>query len=332
MKKIHISIILSLLCCYDSHAQDAATVKKLTDQTRKELDAAQALAEDTTTTAKWKIGGTGNATFNQVGLKNWAAGGDPSFSFLFQLNGFVDYKNHNHLWQNYLKTDYGLEKIRGESIRKNSDKLELGTKYGYKVSKFWYLSSIAVFKTQFSKTEDYASDVLPRRTLSKTMSPATLDLAIGMDYQPNELFSIFMSPLAARLLFVTDDSIAALNIHGNEYSNLRKELGATIIVSYNQEIFKNVSVSTLLRLFKDYLKGPVQNIDVDWQTTFGFKVNDFLSASVFTHLIWDYDVLVLFDVDDNGTISEGEQARKLQFKDVIGIGISYNFGDKKKKG
>jgi hypothetical protein len=127
-----------------------------------------------------------------------------------------------------------------------------------------------------------------------------------------------------------DDSIAALNIHGNEYENFRQELGASVVATYKQEIFKNVTVISALRLFKDYLAGPAQNIDVDWQTNIGFKVNDFLSASVFTHLIWDYDVLVPYDVDDNGSISAGEQARKLQFKDVIGIGLSYKFGEKKK--
>lgn len=90
-----------------------------------------------------------------------------------------------------------------------------------------------------------------------------------------------------------------------------------MVATYKQEIIKNITVLSTLRLFKDYLQGPAQNIDVDWQTAIGFKVNDYISASVFTHLIWDYDVL------------NAEEKRKVQFKDVIGIGLSYKFGHKK---
>ena len=288
-------------------------------------------AQDADTSSNWTIGGIGNATLNQVGLKNWSAGGDPSVSLLLQTSTYADLARGNHSWENDFNVEYGFQKTRGESIRKNSDRFELATKYGYKISRAWYVSTLASFESQFSKTIDYATDVVPRRIISKIMSPANLELAIGMDYKPNDQFSLFLSPLAAKFLFVLDDDIAALGVHGNDPGeNFRSELGASVIASYKQTIFKNVTAQTALKLFKDYLQGPAQNIDVDWQTTFGFKVNDFLAASIFTHMIWDYDVMVPFDVNDDGTILAGEQARKLQFRDVIGVGLSYNFGDKKK--
>jgi hypothetical protein len=291
-------------------------VKAVADKAEKAISEAKTAADEEPVESPWKIGGVGNATFNQVGLKNWSAGGDPSIAMLFQVNAFADYKKGKNLWQSYLATEYGLQKIRKESIRKNSDRFEIGTKYGYEIADKWYASVMGNFKTQFSKTKDF-SQTDTTVILSKIMSPGSVELAIGIDYQPNDKFSLFMSPLAARMLFVLDDDIAALNIHGNEGKNFRKELGATVVATYKQEIVKNITVQTTLRLFKDYLQGPAQNIDVDWQTALGFKVNDYISASVFTHLIWDYDIL------------NAEGKRKLQFKDVIGIGLSYKFGAKK---
>lgn len=320
MKKNMLILFALLLCKIVSVSAQSDEVKAVADNAAKVITEAKAAADEEPAESPWKVGGVGNATFNQVGLKNWSAGGDPSIAMLFQVNAFADYKKGKHLWQSYLASEYGLQKTRKESIRKNSDRFEIGTKYGYEIADKWYASVMGNFKTQFSKTKDYANlDSLgnPQGVLSKIMSPGAVELAIGIDYQPNDKFSLFMSPLAARFLFVLDDDIAALNIHGNEGKNFRKELGATVVATYKQEIIKNITVLTTLRLFKDYLQGPAQNIDVDWQTALGFKVNDYISASVFTHLIWDYDVL------------NAEGKRKIQFKDVIGIGLSYKFGHKK---
>lgn len=317
MKKIILAFLcISLLGNVLVRAESPATPSTLLTESADITTEVEDPEGEAPVESPWKIGGVGNATFNQVGLKNWSAGGDPSIAMLFQVNAFADYKKGKHLWQSYLATEYGLQKIRKESIRKNSDRFEIGTKYGYEIADKWYLSVLGNFKTQFSKTRDFSQEDTTV-ILSKIMSPGRVELALGIDYQPNDKFSLFMSPIAARLLFVRDNDIAALNIHGNEGKNFRKELGATVVATYKQEIIKNITVLSTLRLFKDYLQGPAQNIDVDWQTAIGFKVNDYISASVFTHLIWDYDVL------------NAEEKRKVQFKDVIGIGLSYKFGHKK---
>lgn len=268
----------------------------------------------------WKIGGTGSITFNQVGLKNWAAGGDPSLSLLGVVNAYADYKYGKHLWQNRLGVEYGTQKIKGQPIRKNSDRLEVFSKYGYAVSKKWYVSAFANARTQMTPTYEYDGDGNKTLTISKFANPLVIDGAIGMDYVPNQYLSLFLSPLATKLTIVSDDSIAALNRHGNEGKNFRAEIGATVIVAYKQEVVKNVNVQSVLKVFKDYQEGPAQNIDVDWQNTIGFKVNSFLSAAVFTHLIWDYDQMI--PQFDKAGVQTGV-ARKLQFRNVIGIGLAY---------
>ncbi|MCO5231477.1 MAG: DUF3078 domain-containing protein [Chitinophagales bacterium] len=268
----------------------------------------------------WKIGGTASLTFNQVGLKNWAAGGDPSISLLGVVNGYADYKFKKHLWQNRLGIEYGTQKLKAQPIRKNSDRLEIFSKYGYAISKKWYVSVYANIRTLMTPTYDYNAAGEKILMISKFASPMVIDGAIGMDYVPNQYFSMFLSPFATKMIIVANDSIAAQDRYGADGKNFRWELGATAILSYKQEVVKNVNVQSVMRLFKDYRKGPAQNIDVDWQNTIGLKVNKFLSAAVFTHLIWDYDQLI-------PQFEEGVQvgtARKLQFRNVIGIGLAYN--------
>ena len=55
------------------------------------------------------------------------------------------------------------------------------------------------------------------------------------------------------------------------------------------------------------------------------KINGWLSASLTTQLIYDDDVKIA-DFDDAG-IEIGSKP-KIQFKQILGLGLSYNLGDK----
>ncbi|MCK7540535.1 MAG: hypothetical protein MZV63_61405 [Marinilabiliales bacterium] len=57
------------------------------------------------------------------------------------------------------------------------------------------------------------------------------------------------------------------------------------------EILKNVNFVTKLDLFSNYLNNP-QNIDVSWEMLIVLKVNEFISATVNTHLLYDDDILI----------------------------------------
>jgi len=276
----------------------------------------------------WLLGGTGSLTFNQVGLKNWAQGGDPSFSLLGVVNAYADYKYGKHLWQSRLGAEYGTQKVKGQPIRKNSDRLEIFSKYGYAVSEKWYASAYVNARTILTPTFEYDSDGAKIQTISKFASPLFLEAALGMDFVPSKHLSMFISPIATKMIIVGNPEIATLDRHGNMGMRFRYEIGASLVAAYKQEVMKNVNVQSVLRVFKDYRQGPAQNIDVDWQNTIGLKVNKFLSANIFTHLIWDYDQLI--PQFDDGGIQVGS-ARKLQFRNVIGVGLAYTMEKKIEK-
>lgn len=263
----------------------------------------------------WKFGGIGGVTFSQAAFVNWSAGGTNSIAFLFNARVYGDYKKGKHLLQNWLAAEYGIQFQKGEGLVKNADRWEIFSKYGYQVSKQLYIAEYVDLRSQFNKTNFKGTD----SAVSRFASPLTVEASVGLDWVPNPYFSLFVSPIASKTIIVADDPIAATGTYGNiPPKKYRQEFGAVIVATYKQDVCKSVNIASLLRVYKDYLKGPGQNIDVDWQTTIGFKVNKYITASVFTHLIWDYDVL--FKNPDSGLMTD----RKLQFRDVIGIGVNYN--------
>ena len=59
------------------------------------------------------------------------------------------------------------------------------------------------------------------------------------------------------------------------------------------------------------------NVDMNWDVLINMKINKYLNATLNTTLKYDNDVK---------TINEGEKrGAKVQFKDILGIGVAYNF-------
>lgn len=59
-------------------------------------------------------------------------------------------------------------------------------------------------------------------------------------------------------------------------------------------------------------------IDVNWDVLISMKINKFLSATLNTTLKYDNDVKTF---EDNGE----KRGAKVQFKEILGIGVAYNF-------
>jgi hypothetical protein len=152
-----------------------------------------------------------------------------------------------------------------------------------------------------------------------------------MDYKPNTHFSAFVAPLTAKVTFVRD---TALSNHGafgvKPGENSLSEVGGYIRVIYTRndfkaEFLKNVSFTTKIDLFSNYANNP-QNIVVNWETQLAFKVNKYISANINTQFIYDDKIKVPFDKNGDGTIAPGEAVgSKVQFKEILGVGLSYNF-------
>jgi len=279
-------------------------------------------------TQGWKRGGVFAVNLAQTSLTNWAAGGSNSFAVNGMLSTFANYKRNKSVWVNSLDLGYGLLKQGGSGYMKTDDKFDFLSKYGYEALKNFYYSALLNFKTQMAPGYKY-----PDKTnkISDLFSPAYLLLALGLDYKPSDHFSAFIAPVTGKITFVTDQKLSDAGAFGVKPGNKSlTEFGGYLRAIYTRNDFKsaflkNVTFTSKVDLFSNYLEKP-QNIVVNWETLIAFKVNKFLSANVNTQLVYDDKIKVPFDRNGNGTIETGESIGSLiQFKEILGIGFSYNF-------
>lgn len=328
MKKFLLSITLcSLVFSAVSQEETKTEAAKL----QSEVDKLKALEADTA--KAWKLGGVITLNGQQVSLTNWSAGGNNSISLAGLVNVYAKYKKGKTTWDNNLDLGYGVIN-QGDAKKwwKNDDKIQFSSKLGHQISKNWYATALADFRTQFTNGYNYPNDSI---YISKFMAPAYALAALGFDYKPNDHFSAFIAPLTGKFTFVLDDSLAKFGAFGvqkeirdnndptiitQNYMKHREEFGAYVKVQYQTKVMDNVTFQTVLELFSNYLHNP-QNIDVNWSTLTTFKVNKFISATLSTQLIYDDDINVLRNVGDK----RGTFGPDVQFKQVLGVGFSYKF-------
>ena len=66
------------------------------------------------------------------------------------------------------------------------------------------------------------------------------------------------------------------------------------------------------------------NLDIDWEVNFKFKVNEYIRATMGSHLKYDNDVKTAI-IDEDMPDEIVEKGAKLQWKQLLGIGISVDF-------
>jgi hypothetical protein len=154
------------------------------------------------------------------------------------------------------------------------------------------------------------------------MAPGYLNLAAGMDYKTDKI-SVFISPVTGKFTFVTDEELSAVGSFGVDAGKkARSEIGAFVKFEGKTDVVKNVTLQTKLDLFSNYIHNP-QNIDVDWSMLLNMKVNEFLSANLVSHLIYDDDISIPVDKNGDGIIDES--GPRIQFMEMFGAGLSFKF-------
>ncbi len=285
-------------------------------------------AQPADTLKGWKKGGVIGFNLAQTSLTNWAAGGEKSVSINGMFSVFANYKSEKSAWDNSLDLGYGvLNQGESDEFRKTDDKIDFLSKYGRKAYKNFYYAALFNAKTQMTRGYKYADDGTETK-ISNIFAPAYFVAALGMDYKPNAYLSVFAAPITGKVTVVNDESLSNAGAFGVDPGDKTKsEFGGYVRIIYSrndftQAILKNVTFTTKLDLFSNYIEDP-QNIVVNWETLIALKVNKYINVNLMTHLI--YDDKVLFDVDDNNDGIVEKQIAKVQFKEIFGVGLSYKF-------
>ncbi|MDD4645979.1 MAG: DUF3078 domain-containing protein [Bacteroidales bacterium] len=266
----------------------------------------------------WKTENNLTISFSQVSLTNWSAGGQNSMSVNGRFNGFYNYKKQRMAWDNQVDLGYGLMK-QGKTIwQKTDDRFEVMSKLGYRLNENLNGAAMLNFKSQF--TPGYSKPE-GGEVISDLFAPAYLLGAIGLDLKKGENFTLFASPLTAKTTFVLNDSLSNAGAYGvDPGKKFRAEVGGYIRVMYKLDVMKNVTMQTKLDLFSNYLKNP-QYVDVNWEVFVLMKINKYLSLNINTLMIYDHDIEIGKDTNDDGTADSFKP--RIQFKELVGVGLSF---------
>lgn len=306
MKKL-LSLTAAVSFTFMLHAQDG-TVKELQGA------ASKTIAKDPkdTVVKTWKKGGLFTFNVAQGSLDNWVGGGDKfSFSAVSFLNLYAYYKKDKHNWDNSLDLGYGFINTTSLGQRKSDDRIDFFSKYGYAIAKKWNAGVLFNFRSQFAAGYTYGKTPAGAeiKTLtSKLFSPAYVLLSLGLDYKPNDNFSVFVSPLTERWVIVADDTLSAKGAYGvTPGKKVRNELGAFLSARFTKEVAKNIVYTSRLDLFSNYKKES-KNVDLFWTNVLTMKVNKYISANVTLDMLYDDDAIA-----------------RLQRRQLLGIGVSAKF-------
>lgn len=309
------------------------------------------LSTENKDTVAWIHGGTAILGLNQGFLHNWPAGGELGALTINSL--FSTYAHRycrRHIWSNNLDLAYGLYYAYSNQFvpRKTDDRIDLTSKYGYRLhpKEDFYLAGLFNFKSQFTPGYDYNAPSWDTFTTSRFFSPAYITLAAGVEYRRGNNLSLFFSPLAARMTFVSRDYTRRVpeGAFGVEYDKTtRFELGAYFSGRYQVDISKTLFFKTRLDLYANYLakdkkdntgkvvkKDNPGNIDLFWDNLLALKVNKLMNITLGATLVYDNDVPYYNTyVDESGvTQPKDEPAEGLgwwQVKQIMTIGLQYKF-------
>lgn len=258
-------------------------------------------------------GGLFNLNLGQGSQSNWAAGGDDfSLSIASYLGFYAFYKKDKYSWDNTFDFNYGLVNTTSLGTRKNDDRIDLLSKFGYALSPKLDAAALFNFHSQFSKGYNYNSDGT-KNLLSDFLAPGYVLLSLGLDYKPVKGLSIFVSPLTSRWTIVNNDTLSAKGAYGvTAGKKVKNEIGAFASITYLTDLNKTITYNGRLDLFSNYENNP-QNVDVMMNNMFTAKLSKLLTASLSLNLIYDDDVK-LFGPNGNSPA--------LQLKSLIAAGLS----------
>lgn len=249
---------------------------------------------------------------------NWYQGGNSYLSLLFGFNWNVTLNQVYHpnlLFQSDLTYKLAFTSNPKGYLHRytiSEDNFQYNLNAGLKAVKNWYYSLNLQFKTQL--LNNYEQNSLVRK--ASFLSPGDLNVGLGMSYTRKNKFNTFsytltVSPLSYNLKTCISDKVdhAAYNIPVDKYT--KSEIGSNLELNLEWKITTNIAYKTKVFMFTDY-----HYYLADWQNTFSFDINKFLSTQIFVHLRYD------------GSTENYEKWKKFMMREILSFGLSYTFSTK----
>lgn len=259
----------------------------------------------------------GSVQISQAYLsENWYQGGENNvnamgtFLWNVKLNENV-YKNL--LFENSIEYKVGLNSASQDSLRNytiNQDLFQINTKFGYKAIKNWYYSTNLRFKTQL--LNNYTPNT--HNMKASFLSPADLNLGVGMTFDTTSKngklgFNMSISPLSVDMKMCREiEKLDPASFGIDPGKHFKANFGSNIEAKLNWKLCHEVTWTSRLFAFTNY-----SNIQGDWENTFNFTINKYLSTKLYLHLRYD------------DAVAKHNDWKYWQFNEILSFGFNYTF-------
>jgi hypothetical protein len=229
----------------------------------------------------------------------------------------------------------------------------------------------------YSQT-DTAHGQFKRYVVSKFAAPAILTLGPGFTWKPKSYFTMFFTPIEGKMTFVTGalKDTAKSDANSSYYygvdptrfglnagTNYSAAVGAEIDILFQKDIVKTINWKSHLNVFISYynnnynttmpyfdkadtlmttthISTATEHIPaVTWDNDIIFKLYKFLTATLSTRFVYQYNAVTPVDKVHNSTSASGPDGltdvdktgapiltyNKLQIFEQFGVGLSFKF-------
>lgn len=329
MRKI-ITVIAVLLAAASGYAQDAQTAAA---EAAKAIEDAANQPEEKAKPRYWNEKAQFQIGFNQTSLTNWAAGGYNTMTMAIGIDAQAYYAKDLLSWNNRLQLNYAFlySADKHGILQKSNDRIYLESIAAYKTgsnSKWNYTASLD-FRSQFTDTpekyeqnEDESWKEVGLK--SSLMSPAYINLALGLEWKPVDWFNVNIAPLTGGVVVVTKDILRknyGLPLKDNNVPDVFNpalfQFGAQVKVNAKASLNDKFILETQFVAFTDYLNKPFVFNRINWDNKLTWMATKFFNISLSTWLI--YDPIVIID----------DTMSKVQFKEFLSLSFTYAISSKK---
>ena len=262
----------------------------------------------------WKKSAAASVQFSQYGISdNWYQGGESTNALLAETKLVANYDDRQKVqFENSLELKIGFITAPSDTVhtwKTNADLLRLYSKLGVQAVKNLYYTIDAKLTTQFFPNYKTNTNDL----VSAFLSPMQFETSIGMDFKLDKSkykLSLMGAPFSYTFVYIKNDDIvnpSSFNVEpGHTSANL---FGSKITANLDWKIAKDISYVTKLEYFTTYDK-----VIANWENTFNFQLNRYLSTKLFIHLRYD-----------DGVILTEENKSYFQLKEMLTFGLSYTW-------
>lgn len=259
----------------------------------------------------WKHRASVLAQFTQNSVStNWHQGGSDNVAILGILSGQLNYDNKKSIqWDNNAEWRMGFNSVEGglRWLNTNDDVVKANSKLGIKAGGNWFYSGSVDFSTQLF---DSYKGVQSTDIKTAFLTPVRLNIGMGLDYKYKKIFSLLLSPVSYKYIYVKDPVRVNPNSFGVKTGeNVLSEVGSSFRAVVSYPLTPELQIDSKLWFYTNY-----QKVEIDWEIVGNYTINRFMSTRLSFNPRYD-----------NTVIMAASEKAELQYKQLLSVGFSHRF-------